>query len=162
MAALYLGSTAAVAVLLALLAVFYSAQQAPIGIGVIFVVAITVCSWIVFRNRRPYGPLPIGENDGMSDERKKRSHWLIAILPALAVLVTYLGAYYGTTQEVRLQDGTNRVVGVYYVHNVGGRRLPWWANVSFGPRTGSINTSTDASGDKLPCQSAKPGFNRRH
>jgi hypothetical protein len=53
MAALYLGSTAAVAVLLALLAVFYSAQQAPIAIGVIFMVAITVCSWIVFRNRRP-------------------------------------------------------------------------------------------------------------
>ena len=69
----------------------------------------------------------------MSDERKKRSHWLIAILPALAVLVTYLGAYYGTTQEVRLQDGTNRVVGVYYVHNVGGRRVPWWAKRLFWP-----------------------------
>jgi hypothetical protein len=51
MAALYLGSTAAVAVLLALFAVFYSAQQAPFAVGVIFMVAITVGAWIVFRNR---------------------------------------------------------------------------------------------------------------
>ena len=72
-------------------------------------------------------------NDGMSDEPKKGSYWLIAILPALAVLVTYLGAYYATTQEVRLQDGTNRLVGVYYVHNVGGRQVPWWAKLLFWP-----------------------------
>jgi hypothetical protein len=50
-AALYLGSTAAVAVLLAIFAVFYSAQQAPIAVGVIFMIAITVGAWIVFRNR---------------------------------------------------------------------------------------------------------------
>jgi hypothetical protein len=50
-AALYLGSTAAVAVLLVLLAVFYSTQEAPIAAGVIFMVALTIGAWIVFRNR---------------------------------------------------------------------------------------------------------------
>jgi hypothetical protein len=69
----------------------------------------------------------------MSDEPKKRSHWLIVVSPVLAVFVAYLGAYYATTQEVRMQDRTNRVVGVYYVHNVGGRRVPWWAKRLFWP-----------------------------
>jgi hypothetical protein len=51
MAILYLGSAAAVAVLLTLGVVFYSAQQAPIAVGVIFMVATAISSWIIFRNR---------------------------------------------------------------------------------------------------------------
>jgi hypothetical protein len=51
MAILYLVATAAVAVLLVTLVVTYSAQQAPIAAGVIFMVAITVGAWIVFRSR---------------------------------------------------------------------------------------------------------------
>jgi RNA polymerase subunit RPABC4/transcription elongation factor Spt4 len=51
MAILYLGSTAAAAFLLALLVVFYSTMQAPIAIGVILMVAMTIGAWLVFRNR---------------------------------------------------------------------------------------------------------------
>jgi hypothetical protein len=51
MAAIYLGSTAAVAVLFALFVVSDYAQRAPIAVGVISAIAITTGSWIVFRNR---------------------------------------------------------------------------------------------------------------
>jgi RNA polymerase subunit RPABC4/transcription elongation factor Spt4 len=51
MAILYLGSTAAAVLLLALLVAFYSATQAPVAIGVILMVAVAIGAWIVFRNR---------------------------------------------------------------------------------------------------------------
>jgi hypothetical protein len=82
--------------------------------------------------------MAIRNDDGMSDEPKRRHEngksWTLAVLVAFVVLAAYFGARYATAHKILIVDGrTGLVEHVDHRHKISGRLAHRWIETFFWP-----------------------------